>query len=75
MDLISQMRAEIADAEQRKKKMAMFLYQILINANQLQEIGADELCKQMGVRESYKVDVVKMLNVAKLMKERGVKFL
>jgi hypothetical protein len=51
----------------------MFHYQVLINAEKLKDLDPVAFCKNLGVPETYATEFRKMLSLARLMKEQGVK--
>lgn len=62
----------VQEAEQKKNKIAMFLYQVLIHADELRGVNAEEFCKEIKVPTSYATEFRKMISLAALMKEQGV---
>lgn len=65
----------VHEAEQRKQKIAMFLYQVLIHAEDLRGVDAEEFCKEIKVPSSYASEFRKMISLAELMEDQGVKIL
>jgi len=61
----------VHEAEQRKNKIAMFLYQVLIHAEELRGVDAEEFCKEIKVPVSYATEFRKMISLAALMEEQG----
>lgn len=54
------------------KKIAMFHYQVLIHAEELEGVDPVEFCKEIGVPETYATEFRKMLSLGSLMKDLGV---
>ncbi len=66
-------RQAIETAAVHGQKMAMFHYQVLANAAELRSADSDEFCRAVGVPASYAAEFRKMLGLARLMRERGVR--
>ena len=45
--------------------------QILLHANELSTLPRLEVCLRIGLRESYAVEINKMINLAELLAESG----
>jgi hypothetical protein len=72
-DLVyEQIRLAIQAAAQDEQKMAMFHFQVLVNAPELQAANADEFCRAVSVPATYKTEFRKMLSLARLMREQGI---
>ena len=71
--MIEDIATKIRDAAHINQKIAMFHYQVLINADKLGGLDPIDFCKDIGVTNSYATEFRKMLSLAKLMKEEGVK--
>ena len=56
-----------------KQKIAMFHLQILTHADELEGVNPAAFCKELGVPDTYKTEFQKMLSLARLMKEQGIK--
>lgn len=69
--IVKEIGEAVHEAEIKKNKIAMFLYQILIHADELRCVDAVEFCKEINVPESYATEYRKMLSLAALMKEQG----
>ena len=61
----------IRQAERDGNKIAMFHYQVLINANELADVDAHDFCHRVGMKDSFATEFRKMLALAKLMKQLG----
>ena len=71
--MIEDIATKVRDAAPNGKKIAMFHYQVLINADDLKGLDPVDFCKDIGVTKSYATEFRKMLSLAKLMKEEGVR--
>lgn len=67
-------RQEILRASHVRQKLAMFHYQVLLNANALVNIDPIEFCNAVSVPHSYAAEFRKMLSLANLMQasEAGI---
>jgi len=45
--------------------------QILLYANELSALSRYEVCSRVGLRESYAIEISKMINLAELLVESG----
>lgn len=63
---------EISAAAANRRKAAMVHYQVLMNADQLCGVDAKEFCERVGIEPSWEVEFNKMVNLAQLLKERGI---
>jgi hypothetical protein len=70
---IEEIKKAVHNAAGKKRKMAMFHLQILKHADVLDGLNAKALCKELAVPETYATEFTKMLSLAKLMKEEGLK--
>lgn len=64
---------EIHRAVAHQQKVAMLHFQVLKHARQLANTDAKEFCRQVRVPESYAIEFRKMLSLARLMEEQGVR--
>jgi hypothetical protein len=71
--MIDQIKKAVHEAAEKKQKMAMFHFQVLKNAKNLSGIDPIDFCKEIKVPETYKIEFLKMLGLARLMKQEGVK--
>ena len=62
---------QIRLAEANGRKVAMFHYQVLKNARMLDKEDPIEFCHAVGMNESYAIEFRKMINLARLMEEKG----
>ncbi len=70
-----EIRQAIASAALDGQKMAMFHYQVLTNAAQLRSVDPDDFCRAVAVPATYATEFRKMLGLARLMEERGVRLI
>jgi len=64
---IQDISKKIADAASERNKIAMFHYQVLVNAEELRSINPVEFCREVNVPESYATEFLKMIKLASLM--------
>lgn len=69
--MIDGIAKRIREAANGGQKIAMFHYQVLVNAEKLKGLDAVTFCKDVGVPETYATEFRKMIGLAKLMKEQG----
>lgn len=69
--MIEEIRNQIHQAETEGNKIAMFHYQVLINARELTNYDPVEFCHLVNVPESYKTEFRKMLSLSRLLHEQG----
>ncbi len=73
--VIEQIKAAVHRATAKNQKLAMFHFQVLKNADDLEGIDPKEFCKEVSVPESYKTEFTQMMALARLMKEQGTKLI
>lgn len=71
--MIEGIRQAIHDAAGDKQKIAMFHLQILTHADDLKGLSAKDVCKELDVPDTYATEFTKMISLARLMKEQGMK--
>jgi len=71
--MIEQIKSAIHRAAGKNQKIAMFHLQVLKNADELAGIDPKGFCKEVSVPETYATEFTKMIALARLMKEQGVK--
>jgi hypothetical protein len=59
--VIEQIKAAVRHAEESNQKIAMFHYQVLKNADELEGIDPLGFCKEISVSASYAAEFRKML--------------
>jgi len=69
--MIDEIKKMILSASHSGQKIAMFHYQVLINAEKLSGFDAVTFCKDVGVPDTYATEFRKMISLSKLMKEQG----
>ena len=70
--LMDEIAREVQEAERKKKKIAMFHYQVLIHADELRGVDAIDFCREINVPTSYAIEYKKMLSLAELMRDQGM---
>lgn len=71
--LMEQIKGAIHRAAGGNQKVAMMHFQILINADELAGIDPKAFCNEVSVSEKYATEFRKMIALARLMKEQGVR--
>jgi hypothetical protein len=61
----------INQSVERRCKIAMFHYQVLINADELLNEDPVHFCRAVGVPVSYAIEYRKMIRLSRLMKQMG----
>ena len=75
MIVIEQIKAAVHRAGGKKQKIAMFHFQVLRNADELNGIDPKGFCKEISVPVTYAIEFRKMIALARLMKEQGTKII
>ena len=73
MELIPEIRKRIEAATPTHDKTAMFHYSVLTNAVELRGIDPVEFCRGVGMLDSYAVEFRKMIKLAEVFKQMGMK--
>jgi hypothetical protein len=71
--MIEQIKAAIHHAAGKNQKIAMFHLQVLKNANELAGVDPKGFCKEVSVPDTYATEFTKMIALARLMREQGIK--
>jgi hypothetical protein len=71
--MVEEIRQAVHNAAGTKQKIAMFHLQILKHAETLEDLNAKALCKELEVPETYATEFTKMISLARLMREQGLK--
>lgn len=71
--MIEQIKSAVHHAAGKNQKIAMFHYQVLKNADDLEGIDPKGFCKEISVPATYATEFTKMIALARLMKEQGNK--
>lgn len=69
--LFQQIAQEISVGDRERRKVATVHMQILLYANELSALSRYEVCSRVGLRESYAIEISKMINLAELLVESG----
>ena len=71
--MIEEIKSAVHHAAGTNQKIAMFHYQVLKNADELEGIDPRGFCKEISVPETYATEFTKMIALARLLKEQGSK--
>ena len=71
--MYEEIAAQIRQAARNRNKLATFHYLVLINADLLADVNPIDFCRQVGMGDSFATEFRKMIGLAKLMEERGVR--
>lgn len=71
--MIDDIRKAVHAAAGSNQKIAMFHFQVLKHARELEGLNAKAFCKEIGVPATYGTEFTKMISLSRLMKEQGVK--
>lgn len=69
--MIEKLRAALEDAAKKDQKTAMFHFQVLLHAAELEGVDPLTCCRELGLRDSYAVEFRKMIAAARVMREQG----
>jgi hypothetical protein len=73
--MFEEIRNAIQEASADNQKVAMFLFQVLKNADKLADVDPEVFCHEMGMTEAYPTEFRKMLALSRLMKQQGVRLM
>lgn len=73
--MIERIKTAVHRAAGNNQKIAMFHYQVLRNADELEGIDPKGFCKEISVPETYATEFTKMIALARLMKQEGAKII
>lgn len=71
--MIEEIKRSVHAAAEDNQKIAMFHLQILKNAAELEGMNPEAFCQELGVPITYATEFRKMLGLARLMKEQGLR--
>ena len=71
--MIDQIKAAVHNAARGNQKIAMFHYQVLKNAKELEGLNPEAFCKEIAVPTTYQTEFRKMISLARVMDEQGSK--
>ena len=71
--MYDQIAKQIETAAKNRSKVAMFHYQVLINADKLSEENPVDFCRAVGMEDSFATEFRKMIRLAKFMKRMGAR--
>ena len=70
--MVDNIRKAVHAAAGSNQKIAMFHFQVLKNAKELEGLNPKAFCKEIQVAETYGTEFTKMISLSRLMKEQGV---
>ena len=73
--MIEQIKAAIHHAAGNHQKIAMLHFQVLKNADELAGMDPIGFCKEVSISEKYATEFRKMIALARLMKQQGIKII
>ncbi len=73
--MIEEIRRAVHDAALGNQKIAMFHFQVLKNAVALESVDPVSFCRDINVPETYKTEFRKMLSLARVMRQQGVRLI
>jgi len=71
--MMDDIKTAVHAAASSKRKIAMFHLQILRHADELEGVDPINFCKELAVPATYATEFRKMLTLARLMKEQGIR--
>ena len=71
--MIDEIKKAVHAAAASNQKIAMFHFQVLKNAKELAGLNAKAFCEEIGVPATYATEFTKMISLARLLKEQGVR--
>ena len=71
--LVATVKAAVQSAALSNQKIAMFHFQILKNADALDSVSPEAFCAAIGVPETFKTEFRKMLSLARVIRQQGLK--
>lgn len=71
--IMDEMIRQINKAASRRCKVAMFHYQVLVNADKLADEDPVHFCRAVGMNDSFAIEFRKMLNLSRMMKQMEAK--
>lgn len=71
--MLDAIKKAIHDAALGNQKMAMFHFQVLKNAAALEDIEPLSFCDQVGVPKTYQTEFRKMLSLARVIRQQGLR--
>lgn len=71
--MIEEIRKAVHDAALGNQKIAMFHFQVLKNAAALEGVDPESFCRDIGVPKTYQTEFRKMLGLARVMRQKGVR--
>ena len=75
MNTIDKIKNNLINSEREGNKTAEFHYPVLINADELKDIDAEEFCQKLALTKGYKLEFRKMIKLANYIKNKGKKII
>ena len=75
MNIIDKIKNNLINSEREGNKTVEFHYQVLINADELKDIDAEEFCQKLSLTDGYKSEFKKMIKLANYIKSKGKKII
>lgn len=72
-NVIKTIRDSVHAAGASSQKIAMFHFQVLKNPQELEGLDPGAFCREIGVLPTYAKEFRKMISLARLIKEQGVR--
>jgi hypothetical protein len=70
--MLDQIKVAVHKAAGTNQKTAMFHFQVLKNAKELEGLDPKAFCREVGVRDSYAIEFTKMINLARMINAQGM---
>ena len=71
--MIQEIKKAVHDAALGNQKIAMFHFQVLKNAVALESVNPESFCHEIGVPKTYQTEFRKMLGLARIMRQQGLR--
>ena len=71
--MIEEIKKAVHTSALGNQKIAMFHFQVLKNSAELEGLDPLSFCRDIGVPETYKTEFRKMLSLARVMRQQGVR--
>lgn len=71
--MVDEIRTAVHSAAAQNQKIAMFHFQVLKHASELEGLDAKAFCREIGVLESYATEFTKMINLARMITDQGMR--
>ena len=71
--MVHDIKMAVQNAATKNQKIAMFHFQVLKHAKELEGMDAEAFCDEISVPATYQTEFRKMISLARLMDEMGVR--